>query len=291
MSEKIYEMITQKIIEALENGTIPWKKPWVGGEHVNLISKKSYRGINVFILGSAGFISPYWLTFKQATEKGGRIKKGSKGCPIIFWNWDRSDKKKGDQDEVDSDKPTKKAPLLRYYTVFNLDQCEGITPPKGFEEREFTNKIVEAENIIENMPHCPKILHLEPYAYYSPAKDFVNMPRPEAFFSDEEYYSTLFHELVHSTGHKSRLNRRENIRNHMFGSRDYSKEELVAEMGAAFLCGITGIEPSLIENQAAYIESWLESIRGDKKMLIHAAANAQKAADFILNKEVAHDEQ
>lgn len=283
MSDKIYDMITQSIIDQLEKGYVPWQRPWKGGLPMNLISKKPYRGINTFLLGSTGFTSPFWLTFKQASEKGGKIKKGSTGYPIVFWNY--VNKKTKDID--DDAEIKKKIPFLRYYTVFNLDQCEGIEPPEGFEDREFT-KIEAPETIVENMPQRPVIHHGKPRAYYSPTNDLINMPRPETFMGDEEYYSTLFHELVHSTGHKTRLNRHEKIADHMFGSKDYSKEELVAEMGSAFLCGVSEIVPTVIDNQAAYISSWLKKFQSDKKILIQAAAQAQKAADFILN--IKHEE-
>jgi antirestriction protein ArdC len=278
MSDKIYEMITTRIIELLEKGDIPWKRPWRSGFPMNLISKKPYRGINTFILGATGFSSPYWLTFKQASEKRGQIKKGSTGFPIVFWNW----MNKKSKDEGEDAEKIKKVPFLRYYTVFNLDQCEGILPPEECEDREIT-KLEAPEFIVENMPQRPTIHHGESRAYYRPSTDSINMPRQETFIGDEEYYSTLFHELIHSTGHKNRLNRHEKITNHMFGSQDYSKEELVAEMGSAFLCGVSDIEPSVIENQTAYINGWLKKLQSDKKLLIQAAAQAQKAADFILN--------
>ena len=172
---------------------------------------------------------------------------------------------------------------MRYYSVFNLEQTEGLDIPKP-QTRDFP-PIKKAEQVIHEMPSAPVIEHNQPQAYYQPSDDVVNMPKSNLFESDEEYYSTLFHELSHSTGHESRLNRDEISKISPFGSHDYSKEELVAEMGSAFLCGCCGIEPSTIENQAAYIQNWLTKLQRNKKWLIYAAAKAQKAADFILGME------
>jgi len=204
----VYEMVTNRILEALENGTVPWRKPWVGGTFVgspvNLKSKKAYRGINVFVLGLQGFSSRYWATFKQAKDLGGSVKKGSKGTPVVFWKW--IDKKEIDDDgnEVVADR----YPILRYYTVFNLDQIDGIADPdaKDAAPSDF-NPIEACEKVVDEMPQRPEIRHNEAQAYYRPDADFVNVPKPELFNVDAEYYSTLFHELTHSTGHADRLNR------------------------------------------------------------------------------------
>ena len=279
--DKIYEMITDKIIEQLEKGTVPWRLPWNGyikGFPQNFTSKKEYRGINIFLLKLAMRSTPYWVTFKQAADLKGRVKKGEKGFPVVFWKWlESTDKETGEKKQV---------PLLRYYTVFNLDQCEGIELPEidQPETREFS-PIEKAEKIIADMPNRPIINHNEARAYYRPSADMVNMPKKELFLTDAEYYSTMFHELAHSTGHISRLNRESELKNHMFGSADYSKEELIAEMGAAFLCAESSIENETIENSAAYIAGWLRKFKDDKKILIQAAGKAQKAADYILNKE------
>ena len=277
---KSYEIINNTITSLLEKGEVPWRKPWASGEPVNFITQKPYRGINPFILISSGFSCPYWLSFKQAKGKAGRIKKGETGFPVIFWKWI-------DVEEFNSEPGKNRIPLLRYYTVFNLEQTEGIEIPEP-ETRDF-HPIREAEKVIHEMPHAPVIEHEESRAYYRPPDDVVNMPKADLFNSDEAYYSTLFHELIHSTGHKSRLDREEISKVSLFGSHDYSKEELVAELGAAFLCGHCGIEPSVIENQAAYIQGWLKKLQSHKKWLVYAAARAQKAADFIL--DVRHEKE
>ena len=277
---KIEEIITARIIDKLEQGTIPWHKPWTGGEAPkNLITKKEYRGVNVFILNAMGYSSPYWVSFKQAHELGGTVKKGEKGTPVIFWKWMNKTDEEGN---LSADH----FPFLRYYNVFNIGQLEGIDESKipaltvKYNDLE---KISQCEAVVTAMPKRPEITYNDQRAYYIPSKDSVNMPKMETFDGSEEYYSTLFHELTHSTGHESRLNRKGIISGiAAFGTQDYSKEELVAEMGAAFLCGHCQIDNKTIDNSAAYIKSWLKKLKDDPKMVILAAAQAQKATDFIL---------
>ena len=284
MSQTIYEMITTRITDLLQQGNIPWRKPWNAQSNMpkNLISNKPYRGINIFMLGCQSYSSPYWITYKQATYLKGHIRKGEKSTPLIFWKW-------LDIKDPDSNNTNGKIPMLRYYSVFNLDQTEGITPPP---EPEVTNNIFDpiakAENIVANMPQLPEIKFGGNRAYYSPVLDYIQLPNQHTFNSPEEYYSTAFHELSHATGHVNRLGRKSILESSYFGSHEYSKEELVAEMGAAFLCGYSGIENSTIENSAAYISGWLKALRNDKTLLVHAAAQAQKASDYILN--ITHQE-
>jgi antirestriction protein ArdC len=278
--EKIYQFVTERIIAALEKGVIPWRKSWSGGDSapVNYKSKKEYRGVNVLMLLCSGYVSPKWLTFKQAVEAGGRVIAGEKGTPVVFWNFI----------EKPTDEPgrTRKIPFLKYYTVFNLSQCEGIEdtaapvePVKPFEQ------IERAVRIVGGMPNPPTVTGGASRAAYRPSTDTVIMPQGCNFDSEPEYYSTLFHELVHSTGHKSRLDREGVAGGGFYGSQLYSKEELVAEMGAAFLCAEAGISNEVIDNQAAYIDGWLSQLRKDRKLLIQAAGKAQLAADYILNRK------
>ena len=271
---KVYEIITDRIMEQLEKGDVPWHKPWIGGYPKNLVSKKEYRGINVFILASTHYASEYWVSYKQAQELGGNVKKGEKGWPVIFWKWL---KVKENDTEIE-----KQVPMLRYYTVFNVMQCEGLKlPTKEIKEN---NPIEECQKIISEFTDCPTV-HDENRAVYYKETDTIGMPLLNLFDGSEEYYSTLFHEVTHSTGHPKRLDR-EGIRDMVsFGSTNYSKEELVAEMGAAFLCGLTGIENKTIDNSAAYVKSWLKKLHDDKKFVIIAAAQAQKAVDYILNRK------
>ena len=278
---KAYNIIADRIINQLEKGTAPWQMPWIGGAAKNLVSKKDYRGMNIFLLACNSYASPYWVSYKQAKDLGGNVIKGEKGTPVVFWKQSYTKK------EIDPDtgKETSSTfPILRYYTVFNVEQCENIPADKIpiHEERDF-NTIEECDKVLDNMPKRPDITFKEPQAYYRASSDSVNMPKPETFKGDEAYYATLFHELTHATGHESRLDRhRKEKCSHMFGSKDYSKEELTAEMGAAFLCGHTGIENKTIDNSAAYIKGWLNRLKNDPKFVIQAAGRAQKAADFIL---------
>lgn len=276
-----YQVITDRICELLERGEIPWERPWNSGDEIpkNLVSRKEYRGVNIWLLSAMRFTSPYWISFKQAKDLGGGVKAGEKGLPVVFWKWiEVEDKETGEVEKV---------PFLRYYTVFNLTQCAGIPEnkiPVPDEKTRPFNPIQAAEKIVSEMPQRPKIRSGENRAYYRPSADVVNVPRKELFKSDEEYYSTLFHELTHSTGHESRLNRKGIVELQGFGSHSYTKEELCAEMGSAYLCGKAGIIERTIENSAAYIQGWLKRLRNDRKFVVQAAAQAQRAADFILNK-------
>jgi antirestriction protein ArdC len=269
----VYEIITERIMQKLGQGVVPWHKPWEQGIPRNLVTNKPYRGVNALLTASAGFRSPYWLTLKQANEQGGSIRKGEKGTPVIFWKWLDY---KADSEEED----IRRLPLLHYYTVFNLDQTIGIDTPVDQDKQAF-QPIERCEALVASMPQRPTIQHREPRAYYRPLADTVNMPKPELFDGLEEYYSALFHELTHSTEHARRLNRKTLTDLCPFGSTNYRKAELVAEMGAAFLCGVSGIENRTVDNSAAYIASWLRVLRSDKHMVILAAAQAQHAADFI----------
>lgn len=287
MGKNVYEIITERIMDQLEKGTVPWHKPWGGaaqGDPQNLISKKPYHGINYFLTACQGYSSPYWLTYKQASEMKGSVRKGEKGTPVIYWNWIQRTKKESPDS---GEEITKNIPFLRYYTVFNSDQCdlpEGKVPSIEMPNNPLS-PIESCEKITSRMPKRPEIRYGEQRAYYRPSSDSVNMPKFNTFNSAEEFYSTLFHELTHSTGHASRLNRSGITELTYFGSCNYSKEELVAEMGAAFLCGHVGIENKTIDNSASYINSWLSKLKNDKKLVIVAAAQAQKAADYILDKK------
>lgn len=283
----IYEEVTNKILKALDEGTVPWNKTWKidGRAHQNLISKKPYRGMNVWLTSLSamqhGFSSPYWLTFKQAKSIGGNVKLHEKGTMITFWKF--SDYK---VENEEGEEETKTSAILRYYTVFNLDQCENIDPekiPEALKEEDH-DPIDCCEEVVRNYPPvAPRIYFKGDRACYNPVADDINLPKIGRFESPEAYYSTLFHELTHSTGHETRLKRDGVTERHFFGDHGYGCEELVAEMGAAFLCGHCGIEKVTLENSAAYIDGWRKKIKEDKKMVVKAAAKAQKAADFILN--------
>jgi len=276
----IYEMVTNLIIERLDKGVIPWQMPWKAetGLPQNMVHKKAYKGFNFWLLLTVTdkYGSPFFLTFNQVKDLGGHILKGEKGFPVVFWKILDTERKDGSIDHI---------PFLRYYTVFNLKQTGGIDeskiPSSEAYDHDF-DPIGQAERLIEFWADKPEIRLNQSYAFYSPSGDYVGMPGPRTFFKDEQYYSTLFHEMVHSTGHINRTGRHEKLSNHMFGSQDYSQEELVAEMGAAYMCCITGIQNSTIDNSAAYIKSWIGKFKEDKKMLLAASSMAQKAVDYIL---------
>jgi antirestriction protein ArdC len=274
-----YNIVTTKIIERLHDGVVPWQRPWnpTYGAPRN-IRGTPYRGINVLLLGSAGYESPIWLTFNQARQLGGNVRKGEKGTPVVFWT--RVEKEVADET---GQRVRKGFPLLRYYTVFNIGQCDGIEAPRVAIEKPF-DPIEKAEEIVARMPNRPVVRHDGgTRAYYQPSTDSIHLPPRSAFESAAGYYGTLFHELVHSTGHELRLARPGITDAQMFGSHAYSKEELVAEMGAAFLLAEAGIEATL-ENSASYIASWLRALENDRRMVVLAAASAQRAADYVLGR-------
>jgi antirestriction protein ArdC len=279
----LYQSVTDQIIAMLETGVVPWRSPILGrskaGHPKNLNTGKQYRGVNVFLLAftafAKGYGSSYWLTFNQAKERGGNVRKGEKSSMVVFWKkYETTDRQTGEPTTV---------PVLRYFNVFNAEQVEGIEIPDAvkFEPIEFKS-IETAEQIAAGYVAGPGIQHDGgQQAFYRPASDTVHLPERTRFASVEEYYSTLFHELSHSTGHSSRLDRKIDSNPKPFGSPDYGKEELVAEMSAAFLCSHAGIQPTVIENQAAYLAGWLKQLKSDKKLVVSAAGQAQRAADWI----------
>jgi antirestriction protein ArdC len=283
MKNPTYDRITDRITALLEQGTVPWQKPWKArtGLPRNFVSKNPYRGINVFLLLAMMYESPFWLTFRQVSQLGGSVRKGEKACPVVFWKQTTvEDKKSGEQ---------KKKYLLRFYHVFNVAQCDGM---KISAEPVQENVIAKPEDIVAQMPQPPILKHGMTRAYYSPREDCVGLPPRERFERTEDYYSTVFHEFVHSTGHEKRLKRSTLTESAGYGSNPYCKEELIAEMGAAFLCGLAEIGERTIDNSAAYLKGWLEQLRQDKTLIVQAAAQAQKAADFILGRtesEAVHD--
>jgi len=281
---KVYEIVTEQILSLLDKGVIPWKQSWNCKTELpqNLVSGKAYQGINVWLLLSSYYASPYWLTFNQVQKLGGSIRKGEKSSIVVYWNL----KEVKEVNETSGKPEVKKIPFLKYYRVFNLNQCEGIAHPESI-SADPIYPIQEAERIIDGYADSPEIKHGFTRASYNSGTDIVKMPDKSAFSSVEEYYATLFHELTHSTGHKSRLDRDTLMKHASFGSKEYSREELIAEMGAAFLCGLTGIAQATIENSAAYIQSWRQIINNDPKLVVLAAAQAQKAVNHICGQKIA----
>jgi len=280
MHSDTYQLITDRIIAALEAGTVPWRKPWASAGAPRNYDGRPYRGINAFLLALANFELPVYLTYRRAAELGGHVKKGEHAIPVIFWKFDRQQ----DPTAVD-DTQTRTLVMARTYHVFNVAQTEGIPPEKLPTLPSFpAEPIVAAEAIQASMPHRPNLNRGAHYACYNMLSDTVNVPYPERFPKPEEYYATLFHELGHSTGHPSRLNRKELTAGAHFSTVMYSREELTAEMTAAFLCAEAGITPATIENAASYVAGWLPVLKQDSRAVIVAAAQAQRAADFILNR-------
>ena len=283
----VYAIATNKIIEHLEKGTVPWRQPWTdAGLPQNLISQKPYRGINVWLLAMCGYPRNYFLSFKQVKELGGSVKKDEKAHIVLFWKWVKKDKTKDTdthQDTGEANDRKNMKPLLRYYLVFNIDQCIGIPETSIPIVSRPNEPLIACEKVLDDMPLVPLIEHKEQRAYYSPIEDIINMPRMDTFVSSEKYYTTLFHELVHSTGHSSRLNRKEVMSKDAFGSEQYSIEELTAEIGASYLSSHTGIVLDDFADNAAYISGWLDVLKKDKRFIIYASAQAQRATEFILD--------
>jgi len=288
-----YQAVTDLIIEHLERGVVPWRCPWQRevGIPRNFHTGKTYNGINVLLLGLRHMPSPYWLTFRQAQERGGHVRKGERGSHVIKVG----ESKSSSADEAEAtDEPGRKRLFLREYTVFNAVQIEGIDfpPVNPIPQLPVSERIEAAEQIVAEMQLPPTIKEgVSTVASYRMATDILQMPAFTTFESAEAYYLTLFHELVHATGHPSRLNRESLIKHDGFGGKVYSQEELVAEMGAAFLGMETHIVSDAHEQSAAYLQSWLDVLRvkEHKRWIIQAAAQATKAANYIQNRSTTFD--
>ena len=275
-----YDQITARLLDLLEHGTIPWRKPWRGGIPANLFTKKEYRGINTLMLGWAKFASPYWATERQIEDRGGFVKVDAMDSPstIFFTKLYRYNKWNA-RGYAASDMKL----IFRAYDVFNAEQTEGVE--RFWKTAQIHHEPISvAEELVQQMPERPIILVDLNSAHYSPRKDCVALPPSDRFPLLEEYYCTLFHELLHSTGHQRRLNRETLTEMARFGDHAYSEEELVAEIGAAMLCGLSGIEQKTLENSAGYIQHWSSKLGNDNRLILRAANQAQRACDFIRNK-------
>lgn len=286
----IYERFTNLIIEKLEQGIIPWHQPWNSkGMPSNYLTKRPYHGINLWVLLAYAHELPYYLTFKQAENLGGKVKKGAKAIPVCYWNFVFKHKETGKRipTELVRDYPMdqiEKKCFLKEYRIFPIELIEGIKWEIPEVQVDSKIPVIErCEQVYAEMLNPPKVVHEREEAFYHPRLDLINMPPKPRFKSAEGYYAVLFHEMVHSTGSENRLNRPGVAEMDYFGSPNYCKEELIAEMGAGYLCGYTGIENNfLIDNQAAYLQNWIAQLKNDKQLLIEAASKAQKAVDFIL---------
>lgn len=284
----IYDQITNQIVKQMENGIVPWQKPWEHGTFMGCISHasgKPYSLLNQWLLnGKDG----EWLTYKQIQADGGRVKAGEKASTVVFWKYLDKVEKQEDENGNEIEVVTGKFPILKGYAVFHIDQTEGIKPKYENKAKRYEHKVCEeAEKVIANYVERDGLKFFvedSDRAYYTPSTDEVHVPMMQQYKVCEEYYSTTFHELTHSTGHAKRLNRRELAGMSLFGDENYSKEELTAEIGAAFLCQTVGLQcEKAFENSVAYLQGWLRALKNDKKLIVAAAARAEAAVNYILN--------
>lgn len=283
MSINVYELVTNRIIEQLENNIVPWEKPWQGTIEgaFNRVSKKPYSILNQMLLKYDG----EYASFKQWKDLGGHIRKGEKSEMVVFWKMYPIKEKQDDGTEI-----IKTIPLLKYINVFHISQVDGVEPLKQKVTHDI-EPIDKAEKILNDYWNRENITieHVKgDKAFYSPMFDKIQLPLFEQFKQSEEYYSTAFHESVHSTMKTSRCNRQEDRKGKVvsFGSEEYSKEELVAEVGSAQLMNIVGIETTKsFRNSTAYIQSWLRVLRNDNKFIVSASSKAEKAVNYILGNQ------
>ena len=283
MSSDIYSQVNDRLLAALEQGIIPWRRPWTGRLPTNYDSGKEYRGVNILTLGITemvhGYSSPYWLTFRQAQKHGGHIKKGEHASYIVF-----SEKKIREVEKEDGTKEQKVYHFVKSFPVFNWEQTEGVPKKEAGPALDPDRDLIEVcDSVLSRMPNPPVYRESGSAAYYMPKDDLVNLPPIETFKTTEGYAATKFHEYGHATGHESRLNRPGIMAVAAFGSEDYSFEELVAELTSAYLCARTGINNTL-ENSFSYISCWLKVLRNDKTMLLKASGKAMAAVEYIVGR-------
>jgi len=281
----VYTRVTERIIADLEKGTRPWMKPWQAAHPAGSITRPlrhngiPYRGMNVLLLWAEamekGYAAPLWMTYKQAQELGANVRKGEKGSLVVYANSISKTETNDKGEDVE-----REIPFMKGYTVFNVEQVDGLAAhyyaapvnPVALSERiEGVDSFMKATGAT--------IHHGGNRAFYSPARDFVQMPEFAAFKDKESYYATALHELTHWTKAKARLDRDFSAKR--FGDSGYAREELVAELGAAFLCADLGITPDIRDDHAAYLENWLTVLKEDKRAIFSAAAHAQRAADYL----------
>lgn len=275
---KAYEVVVDRILGLLEAGTVAWQRPW--DPSVGLprnVRGRPYRGINALVLGCQGYESPLWMTARQVDALGGGIRRGERGTAVLLWKWRAPSSELLGEGEI-----PRPVPYIRYYRVWNLLQVDGVelaAPDAASSGMAVRN----VNDILAAMPARPEIRHDGgARAFYRPSTDSIHLPPREAFRGPESYAATVFHELVHSTGHPSRLARPAVTDGALFGDHAYSEEELVAEIGSAFLCSHVGHAEQTLDNSAAYIASWLRVLRDNRRLVLRAAQRAQRAVDFIL---------
>ena len=271
----LYQEITDRIMAQMEEGVIPWHKPWISGKAISRTTGKPYSLLNQMLLGRPG----EYLTFKQCQDAGGKIKKGEKASIVVFWKWiETEDEETGEKKEI---------PFLRYYNVFHISQCEGVVAKHAVTLTTSAEPCETADNLIADYIDRSGVTlrsQAGDLAYYQPATDTIIIPERQQFAETAEYYGTILHEIGHSTGHETRLNRLDKTA--FFGTESYSKEELIAEIVSATLVNHCGIETSSsFRNSAAYIQNWLQVLKNDKRFIVSAAGKAEKAVQLILNSD------
>ena len=278
----IDETITNRIAWQLEAGIIPWRQTWARGLPRSLPFGREYRGVNILILGSADFTSRYWISYHDVLRLEAKIRKGQRPTPVVFWKWHTPDELAKRRQQAGMEPVSAGTPFTG--AVFNLDQVKGIQRPKDDVPIRPCKQLFTADQVYDVMPDKPSVLHMRADAGdYNPNADHVIMPHLSQFDSAQEYYATLFHQLAHATGHRKRLSRFGTVKGDRFDP--HSFEELVAELGAAFLCGFAGIpNPPLDRLQECQISGWAKALRDDPRMVMRAASAAQKAADYIRGK-------
>ena len=295
MSDSIHRIVTERIIAALERGTVPWYKPWQAatGRPRSMSNGQPYRGTNVFLLGLAaseqGYASPYWGTYRQISDLGGQVRRGERSTLVVFWKQAEIT----ERDQQTGEPTVKWLPVLRYYRVFNAAQADHL-PERFYPVPGEHRPIAEPQAVLDGyLVHGPALVHVAgDRADYHPPTDTIRLPLPAQFRSPEDYYATAFHEAGHSTGCAARLNRPGIADFDHFGSGKYAREELVAQMTSSMLCAQTGTDtPEIFGDSASYIAGWLSALNNDERLVINAAAHAQRACDLInqLEREAALD--
>lgn len=273
---KVQQMVLDKILKQLRQGTVPWQKPWISGVPRNYLSDKPYRGINLLLLGLQNYSSPYYLTWNQIKRLKGQVKKGEKAHMVVFYKPYVKEVSRYDEEYQEEFTVQEDRLALRYYHVFNIQQTN-LTIPST---QDF-QKIQPCEEFLDHISDKPRIIHEHSQSYYHVKDDYINLPNKNRFTSSAGYYTTLYHELIHSTGHPQRLNRKTITTKSSFGDSMYSQEELIAEIGAAMLCAHTGIGNHTINNSSSYIKGWLEVLKEKPRFIFTCASQAQKATDYL----------
>jgi antirestriction protein ArdC len=289
VSDTIHQIVTDRMIAALQQGTVPWRKPWqaAAGQPRSMSTGQPYRGINRFLLGltaaEEGYSSPYWGTYRQISELGGQVRKGERSTLVVFWKQARTEQ----QDSQTGELTVKQLPVLRYYRVFNAAQADQL-PGRFHPAPGNRSEIAHPQAVLDGyLANGPTLVHVAgERADYHPATDIIRLPPRAQFRTPEGYYATAFHEAGHSTGHPARLNRPGVAAFDHFGSGRYAREELIAQMTSSLLCAQTGIDdPVTFANSASYIAGWLRALDNDHRLVIAAAAHAQRASDLITGPE------